>query len=397
MEPNDAQSALGLNIQWVGILLIVVLTYFIRRSIRRTFLTYWALAWVSLCAALLAFIIGLRAGSVERLIFPLYIFGEYCFGIFFIAGCRAVFGGTLLGRKALLAFAGAAVLATLLPWLIRDFNVIFVPHAAVMAGMFGVALFSVTERGSTPGRRVMSVALVLLTLDFLHYAPVFAYVTATKTRPPLDYLRYSSVYDLILQILLGFGTVMVAMEDVRRQLEVANRELMATRDRLEGMARLDPLTDALNRHAFYNLVDHSGDGVPAATPGCVVVVDIDGLKPINDSYGHAVGDAAIRAVAKAIRSVIRPDDMLFRWGGDEFLVVLFNVPEADVRTRIERLNTDLTDAMIPGQSPPPKISVSFGLSSFASIEQLEHSIDQADNQMYMQKHGGKVSADRGNN
>ena len=391
MEPNDAQSVLGLNIQWVGILLIAVLTYFIRRSIRRTFLTYWALAWVSLCIALLALIIGFRAESIERPMFSLYIFGGYCFGILFIAGCRSVFGGKLLGGKALFVFAGAALLAVVLPWSVRDFNILFIPYAAVTACMFGVAFFSVRQRGSTPGRRVMSVALVLLTIDFLHYAPVFAYVAATKVRPPLDYLRYSSVYDLILEILLGFGTVMVAMEDVRRELEVANRELIATRDRLEGMARLDPLTDALNRHAFYNLVDHGGDGVPATTPGCVVVVDIDGLKPINDSYGHAVGDAAIRAVAKAIRSVIRPDDMLFRWGGDEFLVVLFNVPEADVRRRIERLNTDLVEAMIPGQQPPPKISVSFGLSSFASIEQLEHCIDQADNQMYTQKHSGKVT------
>ena len=56
--------------------------------------------------------------------------------------------------------------------------------------------------------------------------------------------------------------------------------------------------------------------------GTAVIADIDNLKSINDQFGHAAGDAAIRAVATAIRSLIRADDLLFRWGGDEFLLVL---------------------------------------------------------------------------
>src|SRR5262245_17050548 len=122
------------------------------------------------------------------------------------------------------------------------------------------------------------------------------------------------------------------MEDVNREVRAANQELIAARDRLQSMVHLDPLTDALNRHAFHSLVNRPDETVLRS--GCVVVVDIDSLKPVNDSYGHAAGDAVIRAVAKGIRSLIRADDMLFRWGGDEFLVVLFNVYEPHVRKRI---------------------------------------------------------------
>src|SRR6185436_15469042 len=100
----------------------------------------------------------------------------------------------------------------------------------------------------SPGLRVMSGALFLLAIDFLHYVPVFG---ARKglwgfTVPPA-YLQYTSIFDLVLEILLGFGTIMLSFESVRREVEAANQELTAARDQLELMARMDPLTEALNR------------------------------------------------------------------------------------------------------------------------------------------------------
>jgi diguanylate cyclase len=79
------------------------------------------------------------------------------------------------------------------------------------------------------------------------------------------------------------------------------------------MARVDPLTASLNRHAFCSMAE--GYRATGEASGCVAVVDMDALKPINDSLGHTSGDAAIRAVARAIRQVVRADDLVFRWGG----------------------------------------------------------------------------------
>lgn len=85
------------------------------------------------------------------------------------------------------------------------------------------------------------------------------------------------------------------------------------------LARTDPLTHALNRQAFFEL------GAPMAMAGewrLLVYADIDGLKQLNDSEGHAAGDACLRAYAAAVRKAIRRDDMFARVGGDEFLVFM---------------------------------------------------------------------------
>src|SRR5262249_49923462 len=121
--------------------------------------------------------------------------------------------------------------------------------------------------------------------------------------------------------------------------------------------------------------------------GCVVVLDIDNLKPLNDSFGHAAGDAAIRAVARAVRSVIRADDLLFRWGGDEFLILLFNLNETEARRRIGAIETQLTQVAIPRSAP---VLVWHGLASFAPTDEIERAIDAADSRMYARKQARKT-------
>jgi diguanylate cyclase (GGDEF)-like protein len=237
----------------------------------------------------------------------------------------------------------------------------------------------------------MSVALILLTLDFLHYVPLLSYVELDHSALPIGYLRYSSIYDLILETLLGFGTLMLVMDDSRHEVEAANRELVAARDRLEVLVRLDPLTEALNRHAFYSLVDKNHDGRAMTASGCVVVLDIDNLKPINDSLGHAAGDEAIREVARSIRSVIRSDDLLFRWGGDEFLILFFNVSESSVRTRMDQLDSALSLTLLPGAADAVRLIVSYGLATFGTMGEIEQAIDRADSAMYACKLSRKES------
>ena len=94
----------------------------------------------------------------------------------------------------------------------------------------------------------------------------------------------------------------------------------------------------LNRHAFYSLMGAARDEKKRPLGGTVAIIDIDNLKPLNDTFGHAAGDVAIRAVAKAVRSIIRAEDLLFRWGGDEFLVILPHVDYAEATERLEKLD-----------------------------------------------------------
>lgn len=393
MESNDLQSIIGLNIQCAGILLITILSFFITRSIHRIYLNYWAAAWVCLSVALSSLSVAFAVSGWQKLYFTIYFLGEYAFGYLFIAGCRNYASGARLRPKELYLLIPATGLAVFLSQFTYDFNVPFIPHAAIIAVMFGASFYALRparNRGKiSPGLRVMSIALMLLTIDFLHYVPVLTSVVFYDFVLPINYLKYTSIYDLILEILLGFGALMAVMDNARHEVEAANHELVAARDRLEVLARIDPLTEALNRHAFYSLLDgRQGDAI-INLPGCAVVLDIDNLKPINDSLGHAAGDVAIREVARSIRSIIRADDLLFRWGGDEFLILLFNLTEPEAYKRFGSLNSKLA-AALPGATEPVPLIVSYGLAQFSTMAEIEQAIDKADAAMYAQKQSRKM-------
>ena len=383
-------ATVGLAIQCVGILLVTLLSFFTMRSVRSVSTQYWTAAWSCLAFALASLLAGFSvSGPTRHLFYTLYFLSEYTFGLMFIAGCRNHVSGHRIARKDARVFAPFVFLAILLTGLSEDFNNLFIVQASIMAALFGFAFFTVRpacRRQPGLGIRVMSAALALLALDFFQYVPLFGSYQAAWGLPiPAGYFKYTSIGDLILEILLGFGTIMVLMEDVRKEVEAANKELTAARDRLEQLARIDPLTEALNRHAFHALFarDHNGEG------GCVAVVDIDDLKTINDTYGHAAGDAAIRVVSRAIRTVTRAEDMLFRWGGDEFLVVMFGLTEPLARNRFDSLDTVLSESRIPKVAARIGIRVSCGLCSFTTMAGIQQAIDSADADMYRRKQARK--------
>ena len=388
----------GLAIQCAGIVLLTLLSLSMRGSIQSAALNCWIGAWASLALALISLFTGFNVAGGHRLFYSLYLFGEYAFGLLLIAGCRHLVRRTGVTSRYYSILIPAAVLAIVLPFLSTDFNDLFIMQATILAGFFfasALTLWPALREHGSPGLRVMMIALALLTVNFLHDVPVFgARKGLWGFTVPAAYLQYTSVFDLILEVLLGFGTMMVLLEGVRREVEAANRQLTSTRDKLEFMARMDPLTEALNRHAFHSLLSRD-EGAGEATDGCVAVIDIDNLKQINDRFGHSVGDKAIRAVARAVRSMIRADDMLFRWGGDEFLVLMFKLHEEEASRRMRSLNEILKENSERLTSSPVTISVSIGVCGFESLSQLGDSIDNADQAMYGTRHLAREEKSRG--
>jgi diguanylate cyclase (GGDEF)-like protein len=366
---------------------MALLSLFMRSSIRSASLKYWTGAWCSLSVALIALFIGFHVETAKLFFYSAYFFGEYAFGLLFIAGINHYIDGTRLEQRHLYLLIPAAAVALLLPHASRDFNNLFMIHATILAGLFAASFFALRpaqkRRGAGPGLHVMSVALVLLAVDFLHDVPLFGARNGLwGITVPAGYLQYTSIFDLILEILLGFGTMMVLLEGVRGEVEAANLKLTQARDQLERMARMDPLTEALNRHAFHSLVNRDESDVQADVSGSVAVIDIDNLKPINDQMGHSVGDRAIRSVARSVRSLIRADDMLFRWGGDEFLVLMFRLHEAEATRRMQSLNEILERISLLGSYGSATVSVSFGVAGFGSLDALGLAIEAADKSMY---------------
>ena len=383
-------SNVGLAIQCVGVLLITLLSLFMRSSIKSNALTYWTASWASLSVSLMALFVGFHITSTQTGFFSIYFFGEYLFGLLFIAGCRSHANGATLTRRHNYFLIPAVALSLVLPHASSDFNDLVMIHSAIVAVLFIVALFVLRSgprlEEPSPGINVMSTALVLLAISFLHYVPVFgARKGLWGMTVPSAYLQYTSVFDLLFEILLGFGTVMVLMEGVRREVEMANKKLTAARDQLELLVQMDPLTEALNRHAFHSLLSRPEGDRDVVTSGSVAVIDIDNLKPINDTFGHTAGDKAIRSVARAMRSLIRADDMLFRWGGDEFLLLMFKLPEAEASRRMEKLNAILAENCDRWMGIPVTVTVSHGVAGFHSLTELGNAIELADREMYAQR------------
>jgi diguanylate cyclase (GGDEF)-like protein len=379
LQPQEWQGFLGLIIQSVGIALLALLCLFLRRSTKRLYLDYWAFGWVSYALALGALFVSMRLTVAQAWVESLYYAGEYAFGILLVLGLRNFAGGPGLARRDWRVVPAAIGLALILPRVSSSFSMRFVPQSLILVGVFAAAWVQLEKArkalGTTPGLSITAVSLAVLILYFLHYAPVLIHAEVRRVGLPLAYSAYTSIYDLLLEVLLGFGMVTLAMEDARREAEQA--------------AHTDALTQSLNRHAFYSMVESRRVPEAPPAPGCVALVDVDDLKTINDSLGHAAGDDVIRGVAKAIRSLVRPDDLVFRWGGDEFLVVLFGVCEEETRRRLDGLAALVAPVSLPGSDGPSGVGVSFGVAGFEGGS-LEAAVAAADAAMYRHKLAAKA-------
>jgi diguanylate cyclase (GGDEF)-like protein len=342
----------------------------------RTALVAWTAAWVSLFVALMALLVAFRVANVAQATLPVYLFCEYVFGYLVFAGCREFATGQSLtsrdGWVALVLVVPAIALPLIGRW---QFNVFYPFHSLLYACLFFAAWRQLARaKPSARGRvglLVLKTALLVLTLLYAVYAPIFAAASLGWIDPNPAFLAFSPFYDMLALTLLGFGMVMMTSGDVHSDLEQA-------RDFLAGVAHQDHLTSAFNRHAFYQVLDQD-------LTGTAVFADIDNLKSINDQFGHAAGDAAIRACATALRSYIRADDFLFRWGGDEFLVLLLGVPESEARRRMGDVNELLRGVQQPDAEHPMTVSMSMGFAHFTSAESLDEVIRVADTAMYGHK------------
>lgn len=186
--------------------------------------------------------------------------------------------------------------------------------------------------------------------------------------------------------------------ELKTSIERINSEGKATLDALkekvtsfqtkleeaERAASLDALTRLRSRMWVEEQLEQR---IAAQTAFCLAILDIDGFKKINDTYGHVVGDEILRQFSTDLRSACRKSDIVSRWGGDEFLVVM-DQPLADAEAQMERARGWICgNYTVPGTSAPIRIDVSasVGVAEYASGEKLKQLLKRADAAMYRQK------------
>ena len=162
------------------------------------------------------------------------------------------------------------------------------------------------------------------------------------------------------------------------QLDETTEQRAAHDQKLKEELYKDPLTGAYNRRYYEEVVRKS------IGPAGIALMDVDDFKICNDTYGHYAGDVALKTVASAIQSCIRSSDLLIRYGGDEFLLVLPGIPGDFLQTKLEQICTAAQMASVPGY-PHFRVSLSIGGTIQSITDPVERIVRRADWLMYQAK------------
>lgn len=169
---------------------------------------------------------------------------------------------------------------------------------------------------------------------------------------------------------------------------IVSKKLMQT---LNKMARIDQMTNMYNRKFLDEFADVSiPQAIRAKTSYGVLMIDIDFFKMINDSYGHDVGDEAVRIVSTVIKKNIRQADIAIRYGGEEFLVLLYNCADENIIKIAESIRVEFSKQKIPANGEMFSKTLSVGCSRFPKdSESIWKCIKFADIAMYSAKESGR--------
>ena len=191
----------------------------------------------------------------------------------------------------------------------------------------------------------------------------------------------------LLPCIAAAGWMSWVMEYLRRR-EYLRSTAMAQ------AANRDPMTGLLNRRELESRMEelrdmHARYGVASS----LILVDLDDFKRVNDTYGHPAGDAVLISVAKALQSSVRRSDLAFRYGGDEFLILLPNTPEPEAFLLAQRL-TDAVRQAAARESGDIGVSCSQGLGAIDSKRSATDLLARVDRAMYKSKRDGKGKISR---
>ncbi|MES9992292.1 MAG: GGDEF domain-containing protein [Candidatus Thiodiazotropha sp.] len=163
------------------------------------------------------------------------------------------------------------------------------------------------------------------------------------------------------------------------------------RKQLEHASTTDQLTGLYNRRLFTHLAEIEMKKIKRdGSTISLMMLDIDDFKKVNDEYGHTCGDEVLKIIAATIHETVRPNDIVSRWGGEEFVILLANTDLDRALTVAERLRMNIINRTVLCQDAEFSITVTLGLATHRDHNQsLDTLIEQADRAMYIGKSNGK--------
>ena len=192
---------------------------------------------------------------------------------------------------------------------------------------------------------------------------------------------------LILITFLSLAAVYLLIFGFMRRLDMKHQIILDQNLELERLSVTDPLTGLLNRSGFLTMLEtRMQEAIRYGTPLALAMLDIDHFKIINDRHGHAVGDAVLKLFSEVLRRNVRSADVLCRWGGEEFIVLLPQQDEAGAVASAEKLRRALESASF---SPVESLSASIGVAEYLAGNDSQGWIARADQALYAAKAAGR--------
>ena len=236
--------------------------------------------------------------------------------------------------------------------------------------------------------------IIMFLLGFkvgLFYILLFIILNCIILFSPIEgLLQASYTFEYKVRIILAL-LVITFLASVYEYLREVSFETMSEMSKqLEEVSNQDYLTKVYNRRGIHHSLEHACKMYKQDNKNfSLMICDIDHFKNINDTFGHNMGDTVLKRVADEIKSVLREKDVIARWGGEEFLILLPGLTIEDAHDIGERIRKSIENIVFSFDDKLISITVSIGLSQKQKEKNIEHIISQADQHMYEAKSKGR--------
>ncbi|MBT1444200.1 GGDEF domain-containing protein [Shewanella sp. JM162201] len=303
-----------------------------------------------------------------------------------LMGVRRYFGLKTYWQLYLLFIPMLALLQTL-PWMqasVTNRLLVFFPLLIVLSLVIAWQLWRHTSAGNAPELRLACLPLMLLELVFASQLALRTYIMATSevelhlTEGGNQLLQTAGT--LAVFVFASWGTIACALMVVRRQ------ELS-----LQHLTTRDPLTGWFNRRVLSDIAAREFERSHRTSSALsLLIIDIDHFKKINDQYGHAVGDAALKHVTRICEQQLRGYDYLFRFGGEEFVILLPQSDELSSSHLSNRLRWKVQNSVLNHAQHEVRCTVSIGFAQRREQDESWSQIfERADAALYHAKETGR--------
>lgn len=236
-----------------------------------------------------------------------------------------------------------------------------------------------------PPAQVMRIALFAVALFGATMAAMAWHDPATY-EPAVEWGHFIMIAIMVPAIAVLAGQLSRLRERMRRQ----KKELSAALARIQDLATRDEMTGLINRRHMQELMEQERQrGVRSGYTFCLAMIDLDGFRKINEQQGHEFGDRLLKRFAREALNVIRISDLLGRWQGEQFLLLLSDTRASLARLGLERLRERIFAMQIDAQGPPMHVSFSAGVTEHRAGESVADTIARADQALRAAKGAGR--------